>query len=64
MTRLDLPQDYRDLLAAFADADVEFVIVGGWAVAACGHGRVTDDLHVFVVQNPRGSHAQPSPRRQ
>ena len=57
MTQLNLPEDYLDLLAAFAEAHVDFVIVGGWAVAAHGHGRATDDLDVFVRANPANAAA-------
>lgn len=43
-----LPQDYLDLLREFIEADVEFLLIGGWAVAIHGHGRSTDDMDVFV----------------
>lgn len=48
VAELDLPVDYRDLLHEFVDGGVAFVLVGGWAVAAHGHPRATDDLDVFV----------------
>ena len=48
MAEFTLPEDYVDLLAAFQDTGAEFVIVGGWAVAAHGYARSTDDLDVFV----------------
>ncbi|UJR86671.1 nucleotidyl transferase AbiEii/AbiGii toxin family protein [Sandaracinus amylolyticus] len=43
-----LPDDFRDLLVALVDARAEFVLVGGYALAAYGHVRGTDDLDVFV----------------
>ena len=49
---LDLPQDYADLLREFVDGDVDFLLIGGWAVAVHGHGRATDDLDVFVRATP------------
>lgn len=52
MTELDLPQDYVDLLHELHDAEVEFVLVGGWAVAVHGHGRATDDMDVFIRATP------------
>lgn len=52
---LTLHEDYEDLIRALIDADAEFVIVGGWAVAAHGHGRATDDLDIFV--NPSKANA-------
>lgn len=48
MTELKLPQDYQDLLAKFIEGQVEFVLIGGWAVAAHGHGRATDDMDILV----------------
>lgn len=49
---LQLPADYEDLLHELSAAGVEFVIVGGWAVAVHGHGRATDDLDVLVRATP------------
>ena len=40
--------DYRDLLAEFIAAGVEFLIVGAHALAAHGHVRATKDLDVWV----------------
>jgi hypothetical protein len=48
MTNLGLPQDYLDLLREFVEGNVEFLLIGGWAVAIHGHGRGTDDMDVFV----------------
>ncbi len=52
MVELDLPQDYKDLLLELLDADAEFVVVGGWAVAVHGYARATDDLDIFVRSSP------------
>lgn len=43
-----LADDFRDLLIAFADEKVEFLVIGGWALAFYGNVRGTDDLDVFV----------------
>jgi len=43
-----LPDDFRDLLTCLADAQVDFVIVGGFAVAHHGHVRATKDIDVLV----------------
>ncbi len=45
---IELPDDFRDLLVSFADNAVEFVVVGGHAVAFHGHIRATKDLDVLV----------------
>jgi len=43
-----LPQDYADILIELCEANVEFLLVGGWAVILYGCVRATDDLHIFV----------------
>lgn len=48
MADLDLPPDYVDLLRDFVAAGVDFLLIGGWAVAVHGHGRATDDMDVLV----------------
>lgn len=45
---IGLPDDFRDILTVFHDSGVEFVVVGGHAVAFHGHPRATKDLDVFV----------------
>lgn len=42
-----LPRDYRDMLDCMLRHRVEFLLVGGWAVAVHGHQRAagrTQDL--------------------
>ncbi len=34
MTSLQLPRDYQELLEEFVAAEVEFVLIGGWALKA------------------------------
>lgn len=55
MAELVLPQDYADLLREFVSGQVEFVLIGGWAVAAHGHGRATDDMDVLVRATPENA---------
>jgi predicted nucleotidyltransferase len=45
---IDLPEDFRDLLIELHDAGVDFVVLGGHAVAYHGHPRATKDLDVLV----------------
>lgn len=47
-----LNDDFVDLLRAFDDAGVDFVVVGAHAVAAYGVLRATGDLDVFVRPDP------------
>jgi len=55
MSRLELPDDFRDLLVALADAGAEFVLIGGWAMAVHGRPRATEDLDVLVRATPSNS---------
>lgn len=55
MTKIDLSADFRDLLVALADAHADFLLIGGWALAAHGHVRGTDDLDVFVRATPENA---------
>ena len=41
-------QDFKDLLSAFNENDVEFLVVGAHALAAHGFVRATKDLDVWV----------------
>jgi len=45
---IELSKDLSDILIELHDADAEFVIVGGHAVAFYGHVRATKDLDVLV----------------
>ena len=55
MSALELPDDFRDLLVELADADAEFVLIGGWAMAVHGRPRATDDLDVLVRATPENA---------
>lgn len=51
---------FRDLLRAFAEADVRFLVVGAYAVAVHARPRATGDLDLWVepsAQNARRVHA-------
>ena len=47
-----LNEDYRDLLILFADAGVEYVIVGAYALAFHGAPRASGDIDLFVRPTP------------
>lgn len=44
--------DFKDLLSTFNDHGVEYLVVGGHALAAHGLIRATKDLDVFVRPHP------------
>ncbi|MCK6533283.1 MAG: nucleotidyl transferase AbiEii/AbiGii toxin family protein [Polyangiaceae bacterium] len=46
---MDLPPDFRDLFSELDREAVEYVLVGGWAVAFHGRPRATKDID-FVLR--------------
>jgi hypothetical protein len=52
--------DFKDLLSAFHDHDVKYLIVGGYAVSMYAQPRATKDLDIFIkcdVHNARAVYA-------
>ncbi len=47
-----LNRDFQELLKSFADREVRYLIVGGWALAAHGQPRFTKDLDIWVWMDP------------
>jgi hypothetical protein len=48
-------QDFVDLLRAFVDHDVRFLIVGAYALGVHGRPRATGDLDVWVEPTPQNA---------
>ena len=44
--------DFRDMLSALSDAEVEFLVVGAYALAAHGLPRATGDIDLWVRPSP------------
>jgi hypothetical protein len=44
--------DFVDLLRAFVDADVRFLVVGAYALAIHGRPRATGDLDIWIEPTP------------
>jgi hypothetical protein len=47
--------DFVDLLRAFADANVRFLIVGAYALAVHGRPRATGDLDIWIDATPENA---------
>ena len=52
---MDFNQDFRDMLVALNDAEVDYLVVGAYAVAAHGFPRATGDLDIWVRANPESA---------
>lgn len=49
---MDVNEDFVDIARGFVDNDVEFLIVGAYALAAHGFPRTTGDIDLFVRPTP------------
>jgi hypothetical protein len=47
-----LPQDFREFLQLINSNQVEYLLVGGYAVAHYGYPRATGDIDIWVAANP------------
>jgi predicted nucleotidyltransferase len=49
MAMIRLPQEFSEFLRLLNDREVEYLLVGGWAVGLYGHVRYTGDIDVWVA---------------
>ncbi|MEE9403576.1 MAG: nucleotidyl transferase AbiEii/AbiGii toxin family protein [Algisphaera sp.] len=49
---MEVQPDFKELLALFNKNDVEYVVVGGYALAFHGAPRFTGDIDLLVSRNP------------
>jgi len=50
--KMQLDPDFREFIECCLAREVEFLIVGGYAMAAHGHPRYTKDLDVWLLVDP------------
>ena len=49
---MEVQQDFRDLLELFHKHEVDYIIVGAYALGFHGAPRYTGDLDLFVRRHP------------
>ena len=52
-----LNEDYKDILHAFTNEKVRFLLVGAYALAAHGYPRATMDIDIWVMPSPQNADA-------
>jgi predicted nucleotidyltransferase len=52
MGAMSLPPDFKEFLRSFHSRGVEYLLIGGHAVAIHGHSRLTNDLDVWIARSP------------
>lgn len=52
---MELSRDFNECIASFLAHDVQFLIVGGYALAVHGHPRYTKDLDLWIRADERNA---------
>ncbi len=52
-----LNEDYRDILLALNTEQVDFILIGAYALAAHGYPRATMDIDIWVMPSPENADA-------
>jgi predicted nucleotidyltransferase len=51
MEPIEFPQDFSEFLKLLNDHNVEYLLVGGFAVALYGYPRATADMDLWIARN-------------
>lgn len=52
MATIRLPQDFKEFLRLLNAHEVEYLLIGGYAVGYFGYPRATADMDIWVAMNP------------
>jgi hypothetical protein len=52
MATIHLPQDFKEFLRLLNENQVEYLLIGGYAVGYFGYPRATSDMDIWVAINP------------
>ena len=48
---IELPPDFKELLSLFRTHGVDYMLIGGYAVATYGYSRTTMDIDLWIARN-------------
>lgn len=57
MAKVELHPDFKDFLKLFNSHNVEYLLIGGYAVGYHGYPRATADMDVWIAVNERNAAA-------
>ena len=52
---ISLPLDFKEFLKLLNDKGVEYLLIGGYAVAYYGYPRATNDIDIWIAVNPQNA---------
>lgn len=47
-----LPQDFKEFLSLLKDKNIEYLLIGGYAVGYHGYPRATNDMDIWIAIDP------------
>jgi predicted nucleotidyltransferase len=53
--KMIIEDDFRDMIAALLEENVQFLLIGGYAVSLHGYQRMTKDIDFWVLASPENS---------
>ena len=56
MVMIRIPQDFKELLQLLNSKKIEYLVIGGYAVAFHGHPRATGDLDIWIAISEENAH--------
>lgn len=55
MATIRLPNDFKDFLRLLNSKQVEYLLIGGYAVGYYGYPRATADMDIWIAVHPRNA---------
>jgi hypothetical protein len=55
MATIHLPPDFKEFLKLLNDHQVEYLLIGGYAVSYYGYLRATANMDIWVAINPENA---------
>jgi len=55
MATIHLPSDFKEFLKLLSAHQVEYLLIGGYAVSYHGYPRATVDMDIWIAMNPANS---------
>ena len=55
MATIQLPPDFKEFLKLLTSSDVEYLVIGGYAVNYYGFSRATADLDIWISRTPENA---------
>ena len=52
---IELPDDFKEFLKLLNAQEVEYLLIGGYAVGYYGYPRVTADIDIWIAINPQNA---------